>query len=85
MSTRRDAREWALQALFQLDLNPRGIDQAMRDFYELCPEANGQGKAFAELLVRGVHAAREEIDAKLTSLARNWDLKRMGVVEEVGP
>lgn len=38
-------------------------------------------RALVEELVRGVGARREELDATLTRLSRNWRIERMAVVE----
>jgi transcription antitermination factor NusB len=32
-------------------------------------------------LVRGVTAERDEIDAKISSVAQNWDITRMAVID----
>ncbi len=38
-------------------------------------------RALVEELVRGVGARKEELDATLTRLSRNWRIERMAVVE----
>lgn len=38
-------------------------------------------RAFAEELVRGVAARREELDARIAEHARNWRLERMAAVD----
>jgi N utilization substance protein B len=46
------------------------------------PSANVRpDRALVEELVRGVGARREELDATLTRLSRNWRIERMAVVE----
>jgi N utilization substance protein B len=80
MATRRHAREWAVQLLFQLDLNPSAIDGALKEFWSTT-ESDSKSRDFAEKLVRGVCANREQIDEALSSFTSNWELHRIGVVE----
>jgi transcription antitermination protein NusB len=81
MATRRDAREWALQVLFGLDLNPAVTpDQAIADF--MTDKHGGKAlQAFMGGIVNGVVAHRESIDAIIRECADHWDVGRMGVVE----
>ena len=105
MGIRREAREKALQFLFQHDLNPaESLDEALRHFWDaqrLSASGYEAGKAtwgvpleipppdtretsmrlFAEPLIRGVIEHREDLDGKLRQYTRNWDLKRMAVVD----
>ena len=94
MSSRRQAREWALQLLFGLDLNPdpsKTPEQVFDEFWNgqlrLREEDDAAGppddhaRTFAESLVRGVTANREKIDEMLSARLRNWTLDRLGSVE----
>ncbi len=81
MATRRDAREWALQVLFGLDLNP-GVapDQAVETF--MADKHCGKGvRAFMADLVAGVQANRRTIDRTIKQHAEHWAIGRMGVVD----
>ena len=81
MTTRRDAREWGLQLLFAIDLNPPDeVDSVLEHFWS-DKDVGDKPRAFAERLVRGVVENREELDAALREYADNWDVGRMGVVE----
>lgn len=80
MATRREAREWAVQLLFELDMNPRKLDDAFRDFWAERPGSE-KAKSFCERLVRGVGHKRERIDESIKRYAENWDIARMGVVD----
>ena len=80
MATRRTAREWTVQLLFQLNLNPMELDKAFAYFWE-DRESDPESKAFVEEQIRAIGAHRDEIDAIITAAAANWDLARMGVVE----
>jgi transcription antitermination protein NusB len=105
MGIRREARERAVQFLFQHDLNPPDdLDEALRLFWEsqraaALAEEKGAARwgevvrlppptaeeeaarAFAEPLIRGAIERREDIDAQIKKYARNWDIRRMAVVD----
>ena len=80
MSSRHDARLWAVQFLFQRDFNDTELEAAFADFW---PErkANASARIFCEALVRGVELNRAEIDARLRKYAEHWSLERMGAVD----
>jgi N utilization substance protein B len=80
MATRRQMREWAVQLLFQLDMNPGRLDEALERFWEEKTADTPARMATADL-VRGVSEHRAELDGKLAHYAENWDLARMGGVE----
>ena len=80
MGSRRDAREWAVQLLFQLDFNPGDVDVAFNAFWAE-REAKPKARAFVEELVRGVVAQRAEIDGVIQKTAENWHLSRMAGVD----
>ncbi len=80
MASRREARQWAMQVLFQEDSNPGGAGSALEDLVsDLAADATS--KDFASELIDGVITHLEEIDGLITKYARNWDIKRMGRVD----
>lgn len=81
MTTRREAREWVLQILFQLDfVRDDALDAVFARFWEdKSPDA--PARRFAEELVVGVRAHLSEIDPMVIRHAEHWDLSRMGAVE----
>jgi len=80
MSTRREAREWAVQFLFQRDFNQSEFETALEDFW-FTRKPSQKARSFAEELIRGVEANRAEIDGILQQYAEHWDVKRMGGVD----
>ena len=80
MTKRRQAREWAVQLLFQLDLNPSELDEAMEGFWQ-DKTPDEATKQFTEELVRGVRGNLDKIDGALKQYAENWDVARMGNVD----
>ena len=80
MSNRSRAREVALQALFQEDLNPRGSRDQLAPFIEARLKEI-KLRAFATSLVMGVMRNRDELDTLLESKAANWSLTRMAATD----
>ncbi len=81
MSTRRDIREWIVQLLFELDLNPREeLDNVFKDFWRE-RQVKMEARSFAEDIVRGVAGKRSEIDVLLQKYAEHWDIARMKVTD----
>ena len=79
-STRRDAREWALQMLFRLEMNPCDNNKLFAEFFEEI-EADKKARDFAEKLIKGVREHRDEIDGLIKKYAQNWDLDRMAIID----
>jgi N utilization substance protein B len=82
---RTKAREVALQLLFQYDLRGPNYEHDMgTDMLGLCNEASEgdeEVRMFAHRLVEGTLRLRNEIDDRLKTVTRNWDLKRMASVD----
>ena len=80
MGLRRQAREWALQFLFQRDFNAGDLEEALEDFWgEKRPAP--RARSFTEDIIRGVECHRAKLDGKIAGYAAHWDPKRMGGVE----
>lgn len=72
---RHEAREKALQTLFQLEGTELTIDEAMDHVMA------GENDNFYSLLVQGTHANMMEIDEKLVGHLENWSLERLPKIE----
>jgi N utilization substance protein B len=105
MGKRREARERAVQFLFQHDLNPpENLDAALAQFWdsqrtaaiaeekgaanwgepvELPPPTADEAEVrlFADPLIRGAIEHRNDIDAHIKKLAKNWELHRIAAVD----
>ena len=105
MGLRREARERAVQFLFQYDLNKsENVDEALEQFWrsqagaaiaedkaparwnepvEVPPPTTDEAaiRLFAEPLIRGALAKVPELDETIQGYAKNWDLRRMAVVD----
>ena len=91
-TSRRQAREWAIQMLTAADLNPPDdVAAFMQSYWQQLPTLDdeefgskvpgGKLKTFTEERVSGVLSLLSEIDATLAEMLENWDLYRLGTVE----
>lgn len=81
MSTRRDAREWAVQLLFQLDLNPSDkLEEVYKEFWS-SRTVDKKSRQFTEERVSGVMNNIKDVDITLKKYTDNWEISRMGVVD----
>ncbi|HKE00101.1 MAG TPA: transcription antitermination factor NusB [Planctomycetota bacterium] len=80
MRRRTRAREIALQFLYQVDLCG---DETLRDVDSFVEDESKAAdvRRFAIELIRGTWERREEIDARIRKIAKNWDLHRMAAVD----
>jgi transcription antitermination protein NusB len=73
---RRSGREAALQMLFQMEAGETGAEETIALFWRSF-EADPEGKSYADEIVRGVSADREEIDKAIGAASENWRIERM--------
>jgi N utilization substance protein B len=79
MGSRHQARERALQILFQHDIHGKTdirLDEFWREY-----SASDESREFAERLVRGVLEHQKELDATIGKYATNWTVSRMPIVD----
>lgn len=79
MGSRRQARERALQILFQWDIHGN-TNHWLKEFWEQHP-TEADVRDFTDRLVEGVMAQREELDAMIGRYATNWTVNRMPIVD----
>lgn len=80
VSSRRRAREVALQALYQIDL-VEAVDELFLHRFVAGRLRAAPLVHFCEDLVDGVRQHREELDTAIEERAENWRLSRMTVVD----
>lgn len=82
-SPRHVGRQRAVQALFSLEeATVETLDRQLADFWaSVEEETSRQARTFAEELVRGVVARREELDRALQEQSENWRVERMARVD----
>ena len=93
--SRRQAREWAVQLVFEFAANPdqaKSTEQLFQTFWEgglrLRPEGEARealpddaARRFAETLFRAWVEHRDEVDEAISKRLRNWTLDRVGSEE----
>jgi transcription antitermination factor NusB len=81
MRKRTQARELALQLLYQVDLLRGKLTRDEEDRF-LTDHAEGfEVRAYARALADGVAENRPAIDAAIDDVAKNWELGRMAVID----
>ncbi len=81
MRKRTQARECALQILYQHETNPSPLDEVIRSYWEENPNLPEEVRKFAESLVRGCQKHLKEIDEVIERAAEHWELGRMAIVD----
>ncbi|HMZ56011.1 MAG TPA: transcription antitermination factor NusB [Nitrospira sp.] len=79
MASRHQARERAVQILFQYDIHGRP-GPWLDDFWVQYPLTE-ELRTFAERLVAGVRTHVKELDALIGSYATNWKVDRMPIID----
>lgn len=86
-SARRRAREAAVCVLYDSDVSSVGVEEALGAVLDgaLVDELGGPldegGRRFAEHIVRGVHARRDELDELIRAGSEHWRIERMAAVD----
>jgi len=81
MGLRRDGREAAIQFLYQVDsYKPAQLEEALAAFWKQ-NEIKPNVRDFANDLLKGVLPKLPEVDAKIRTLADNWDFERLAMVD----
>ncbi|MGN0941010.1 MAG: transcription antitermination factor NusB [Selenomonadaceae bacterium] len=94
--SRRKSREVAMQALFQLDMNPadsedvNAVNSALDAAWKTHEKENEvnvketdetKDYEYAKLLLKGTLAHIEEIDKAISSVSKDWKLNRMAGID----
>lgn len=77
---RRQAREIALQILFQQEFTPQIDIEAFLGLLE--QSVDKSSLKYAESLIEGIKSNSKEIDQKIQSTTKNWTLERMSSVDK---
>ncbi|MFD1707033.1 transcription antitermination factor NusB [Siminovitchia sediminis] len=73
---RREAREKALQALFQIDMSKIEPSEALENVL-----SDGQSDDFLQQLIEGTCAHLSEIDDTISTHLERWSIDRLGKVD----
>ena len=80
MGRRTKSREFALQALYQLNITKQDVTALLAQFEEhFLP--GGEADEFLRRLVLGVLEHREELDRLIEQYSENWRLDRIDVID----
>jgi len=80
VNPRREAREIAFRATYQADVTGEPVERCLGEvFDELDPREDV--REFAGVLVKTLAEHRDEIDASVTRIARNWSIGRMAATD----
>jgi N utilization substance protein B len=80
MGARTSGREAALQMLFAIDAAGHDAERAILDFWREFP-GDGEGRAYADELVREIAKERQGLDEQITRASANWRIERMTRVD----
>jgi len=80
MGTRRNARERALQILFQLEFDETPPDLIFRQYWQ-DRKVGEDERLHCETLVKGISAHKPRIDNIIQSVSENWRVVRMVLVD----
>jgi transcription antitermination protein NusB len=80
MGARTSSREAALQMLFGIEATSATPETAIQNFWREF-EADPEGRAYADEIVRGVVASFEQVDQLIRTSSTNWRLERMARVD----
>jgi len=80
MRKRTQAREFALQILFQQEFSDLDTEEALRRFWR-DKSASSDVLEYTEWLVSGIISRLEAIDKVVQSYSDNWRISRMAVVD----
>lgn len=79
---RTQARECALQILYQYEINPEPMPEILKKFWSQQDEVFSEDiRDFAEKLALGTVEHQAEIDKIVERYADNWELSRMAMID----
>lgn len=79
--SRRMAREWALRALYQVEVGHKGYEEALQEVLSVA-DLDEKNAAFVRDLVQGTLEYRQSrIDPLLQRFSRDWSLERLAVLD----
>ena len=79
LTARRQARELALQILFQTEFAPQISYHQFLEVFEQSLEA--EITQYADVLVKGVQANKAAIDSKIQASSAHWKVERMATID----
>ncbi len=89
MGQRRQSREIALQMLYQMEMTGLPPSEVFELYYQLASDTDSDPereiplsvRPFAERLLAGVYAHRDQVDQMIVEASENWRLERMSIID----
>ena len=85
--TRHQARQAALQMLYQWEVGRLSMFEVRKTFWDHAPDTveplTGETRAFATRLADGVADSVEQLDPMIAEAAEHWRLERMNVMDRL--
>jgi len=78
---RRVVREWALRALYQVDLGAKPVEEAVEEVLSVAGLEPEDADTVRELVVGTVRLQPTELDPIIQQYARGWTIERMAVID----
>jgi N utilization substance protein B len=78
---RRVVREWALRALYQIDLGGKPVEEAVEEVLSVAALEPADADAARQLVLGVVYTQRTELDPLIQQYARGWTIDRMAVID----
>lgn len=80
MGKRREAREYTLQLLFQIEFNEYPPEQILSHFWR-GKRTRQEVREYCGWLFLGIHQRRHSLDAAIQSVSEHWRVSRMAHVD----
>jgi transcription antitermination protein NusB len=82
VGARHSGRESALQMLFQMEQSGASDDATVELYWRsFATDADPDGRPYADEVVRGVAASRDELDRHIAAASTHWRIERMSRVD----
>lgn len=81
MGKRSTSRRLAMQIIYQKEVSNDPLEKVKENVFD-SGEFIGLTQNFAASLAEGVFAHLDEIDASISALSENWDIKRLSLVDK---
>ncbi len=81
MRKRTQAREYALQILYQQEMNPEPLAEVFHFFWEDRSDAAPEIRDYTEKLVTGTLERKDALDEIIMRYAEHWKLNRMAAID----
>lgn len=79
LTARRQARELALQILFQTEFAPQISSKTFLEVFE--ESLDSEVTSYADLLIKGVQDNKAAIDSKIQASSAHWKVERMATID----